>query len=84
MNVAEIKSNIINKITSTEDLLMLEQITEILGISLPNKEIYDLSDEQLIIVNESSEQYLKGNFLTEEEAEKDIQKWLKDEENRLV
>jgi predicted subunit of tRNA(5-methylaminomethyl-2-thiouridylate) methyltransferase len=84
MNVAEIKSNIINKITSTEDLLMLEQITEILGISLPKKEIYVLTDEQLIIVNESSEQFRKGDFLTEEEAENDIQKWLKDEENRLV
>ncbi len=84
MSVAEIKSNIINEISSLDDIVKLEKITKILGIDMPKKDIYVLTDEQLIIVNESSEQFRQGDYLTEEESEKDIQKWLKDEENRLV
>ncbi len=80
MSVAEIKSNIINEISSTEDLLKLEQITEILGIDKFKKEVYVFSEEQLKIVNESITQYEAGNFMTDEEAEKDLQKWFDEQE----
>lgn len=84
MSVADIKSNIINEISSLDDILKLEKITKILGIGMPKNDIYVFSEEQLNILNESREQYRNGNFLTDVEAENDIQKWLKDEENSLV
>lgn len=46
MSVAEIKTNIINEISSLDDILKLEKITKILGIDMPKKDIYVFSDEQ--------------------------------------
>jgi hypothetical protein len=80
MNVAEIKSNIINEISSLDDILKLEKITKILGIGMPKKDIYVFSEEQQNRVNESIAQYESGNFMTDEEAEKDIQKWFDEQE----
>ncbi len=76
MSVAEIKSNIINEISSTEDLLKLEQITEILGIKMSKQEVHIFSESQKIRILNSIKQVELGLVMTEEEAEKDIQKWL--------
>ncbi len=74
------KSNIINKISTIEDLKKLEYLTEYLGIGMTKKEVYVFSEEQLKIVNESIVQYEAGNFMTQEEAEKDLQKWFEEQE----
>lgn len=76
MSVAEIKSNIINEISSTEDLLKLEQITEILGIEMSKQEVHIFSESQKIRILNSIKQVELGFVMTDEEAEKDIQKWL--------
>lgn len=80
MSVAEIKSNIINEITSTEDLFKLEQITEILGIKMPKEDVYIFSEEQQRRINIALKQVENGEFITAEEAEKDIQKWFKEQD----
>ena len=41
--------------------------------------VFILSDKQIIQIKEAKAEYLKGNFLTEEEANKDIEKWLEEE-----
>lgn len=38
--------------------------------------IYELSEEQLKAVEEGHLQYKNGEFLTEEQADKDIEEWL--------
>ncbi len=76
MNVAEIKSNIINEISLIEDLKKLEDITEFLGINMTKKDVYIFSDLQRIKILNSLKQIENGNVLTSEEAEKDIQKRL--------
>lgn len=77
MSVAELKSNIINQISTTEDLIKLEQITEILGIKNPKTEsIYVFNPEQRKQILKSLDQVAAGNVMSEEEAERDIQKWL--------
>lgn len=76
MNVAEIKSNIINEISLIQDLKKLEDITKFLGIGMSKKEVHIFSDEQRLRILNSLKHVENGNVMTNEEAEKDIQKWL--------
>jgi hypothetical protein len=80
MSVAEIKSNIINEISSTEDLLKLEQITEILGIKMSKQEVYIFSPERRIRIEKALQQIENGECISDEEAEKQIQKWFDEQE----
>jgi hypothetical protein len=41
-------------------------------------EVYQLTDNQLVIVNQASEQVRNGQFLTEEQANKEIDEWFRD------
>lgn len=66
-------------ISSIEDVSVLEKIKQFLKNQTAEK-VYILSEDQLAILNESIEQFTNGQFLTEEEAEKDIEKWFKEEE----
>ena len=56
------------------DETTLEKIEKLL-----DEEVFILSDKQIIQIKEAKAEYLKGNFLTEEEANKDIEKWLEEE-----
>ena len=49
------------------DEATLEKIEKLL-----DEEVFILSDKQIIQIKEAKAEYLKGNFLTEEEANKDI------------
>ena len=66
-------------VSSIEDVSVLEKIKQFLKNQTAEK-VYVLSEDQLAILNESIEQFKNGQFLTEEEAEKDIEKWFKEEE----
>jgi predicted transcriptional regulator len=39
-----------------------------------------LSEEQILVLNQSMEQYKNGQFLTDEEAEKELEKWFIEQE----
>ena len=56
------------------DEATLEKIEKLL-----DEEVFILSDKQIIQIKEAKAECLKGNFLTEEEANKDIEKWLEEE-----
>lgn len=56
------------------DEATLEKIEKLL-----DEEVFILSDKQIIQIKEAKAEYLKGNFLTDEEANKDIEKWLEEE-----
>ena len=56
------------------DEATLEKIEKLL-----DEEVFILSDKQIIQIKEAKAEYLKGNLLTEEEANKDIEKWLEEE-----
>ena len=56
------------------DEATLEKIEKLL-----DEEVFILSDKQIVQIKEAKAEYLKGNFLTEEEANKDIEKWLEEE-----
>ena len=76
MSTAELKSELIKNITSNEDLTILNKVKEILRIEISEKEVYVFTPEQRKRIENSIKNYEAGNFMTEEDAEKDIQKWL--------
>ncbi len=80
MNTSDLKIDLIKHISTTENMDLLKELKRLLSLEFSEKDVYSFTPEQLQRVNESLEQYKQGKFLTQEEAEMDIQKWLKEEE----
>ena len=74
MNTSELKLDIIQKITELKEVRVIEEIKKLLDFEL--NDIYELSESQKNRVAEAREEYTNGNFLTEEEADKEIGQWL--------
>ena len=43
-----------------------------------SQDVHQLTTEQLSAVEEAQAQYKKGEFITDEELQKELSKWLKD------
>ncbi len=70
-----LKQKLIQRINSIESNKLLKEIYKILEAT--NEEsFYELSDVQVAIINEAKQEYNNNEILSQEEAEKDIEKWL--------
>jgi cell division protein FtsX len=77
MSTVELRKKLIEKINSTEDEKLLLEATRLMEIQLNEIEIpYQLSNEMLEAIDEAEEQIKKGEFLTHEEAKKEMEEWL--------
>jgi hypothetical protein len=76
MSSAELKKRLIDKIQKTDNENLLEEAFRLLQLESEDIEVYKLSDEQKSAVNEAREQIKRGEFLTDDEANKDIDEWL--------
>ncbi|AFL81418.1 hypothetical protein Aeqsu_1945 [Aequorivita sublithincola DSM 14238] len=65
------------KINTTEDTEILENVMRHLDV-YANEEIYVLNEAQITAIEEAREDYRNGRFLTNEEANAEIEKWLKE------
>ena len=82
MNTTNLKLELIENICSTNDINLLSKIKDFFESENKKQKVYHFTEEQLSSINESIEQYKNGDFLTEEEAEEDIQKWFKEEDEK--
>jgi predicted transcriptional regulator len=73
MTTAELKSQIHKKIDTIEDEEFLSDINEVLD-NLNNTEI-KLEKQEIEQIEEREQQIKKGEFYTEEEADKLTEKW---------
>ncbi len=80
MNSSDLKIDLIKHISATENVDLLKEIKRLLSLEYSEQDVYTFTTDQLQRINESLEQYKQGKFLSQEEAEIDIQKWLKEEE----
>ncbi|CAM3947996.1 hypothetical protein ELBR111191_18985 [Elizabethkingia bruuniana] len=71
MNTAELKIDIINKITRLKEARIVEEIQKILDFEL-DQGIFQLSDAQNKRIIEAAQ----DDYLTDEQANKDIDEWL--------
>jgi hypothetical protein len=77
MSASELKLQIINKITSIEDQLILEEILRLVQSEKELKAIYTLSDDEKKAVNEGLEDAREGKVHSSMVAENMIREWLK-------
>ncbi|MCL1637870.1 hypothetical protein OZ664_18565 [Elizabethkingia sp. HX WHF] len=71
MNTAELKIDIINKITKLKEARIVEEIQKILDFEL-DQGVFQLSDAQNKRIIEAAQ----DDYLTDEQANKDIDEWL--------
>jgi hypothetical protein len=77
MSVSELKLQIINKITSIEDQLILEEILQLVQKGSDLKVLYKLSEEEQKAVDQGLEDVRDGKFYSSIVAENMIREWLK-------
>ena len=78
MSTAELKSELIKNISSTEDLMVLNQIKQIFELDYLEKDVYIFTPEQQKRIDISMKQYRNGEYISDKEAQKDIQAWLEE------
>ena len=76
MTAKELKKRLIRKIDQSENNELLEEMYRLIANEEADISIYELSEEQIKAVEEGQLQYKNGEFLTEDQADKDIDKWL--------
>jgi vacuolar-type H+-ATPase subunit H len=67
---------LIQKISSTQDERILQEINRLLETGL-DEEIYQLTDEQKAGIEEAKEQIKNGQYLSNEDANKEVEEWLR-------
>jgi hypothetical protein len=75
MNTANLKIDLINKITQLKEGYVIEDINRMLDFEL-EKGIFKLTPKQRNRILEAKEEYKIGKVLSEKEANKEIQEWL--------
>ena len=76
MSTIELRKRLIDKIQKTDDENLLEEAYRLLKLETENIEMYKLNDDQRTAVNEARHQIKKGEFLTDEQANQEIDEWL--------
>ena len=76
MSTIELKKRLSDKIQKTENEGLLEEAYRLLELETSDIEIYKLSDNQKLIVEESRQQIKNGQFLADEQANNEIDEWL--------
>jgi len=74
--INDIREKLTGRINQTNRLDLLEEMLQLIENEEDNS-IYELTSEQHDAVSEALNQYEKGQYLTDEEADKEISKWLK-------
>lgn len=77
MSTIELRKRLIDKIQKTDNENLLEEAYRLLELETQDIELYKLTDEQRKAVNEARQQIKDGQFLTDEQANNEIDEWLK-------
>lgn len=75
MTAIALQKYIVSKINDIDDGIILEKIKNLID-SKPEK-VYELSDEQINLFNESLDQYKNGNYIDASEMDKKVLEWQK-------
>ena len=71
-----LKDKLITKIRETDDPAILEEVSRLFELQEPES-IYHVNEEQKKAINEAQEQIKNKQTLTDEQADKDIDEWLR-------
>ncbi|EDM43380.1 hypothetical protein SCB49_01457 [unidentified eubacterium SCB49] len=76
MKTIEIKKKLINQINLSKNKSLLEEFYRFLNLENETHEIYELNLEQTNAIAEAREQIKNGDYLTNEQANQEIDQWL--------
>jgi hypothetical protein len=76
MSTIELKNLLISKINEINDEAFLKAINTILDSK--SEHILMLSDNQKASIQKSREEYIKGNYQTNDAVNEEMEKWLKE------
>ena len=76
MTIIEMKNQVIGKINQLTDDELLMDVYKLLNDSLIDSEIYRLSDNHKVAIDTAINQINNGDFLTNNQANKEIDEWL--------
>ena len=76
MSNVELRKRLIDKIQKTDNENLLEEAYRLLELETEDIEVYKLSDEQRKAINEGRQQIKDGQFLTDDQANNEIDEWL--------
>ena len=71
-----LKDKIISKIRETDDPALLEEVSRLFEIQ-ESESIYPVNEEQKKAIGEAQDQIRNNQTLTDDQADKDIDEWLK-------
>ena len=77
MSSAELKLRIINKVSSINDELILQEIYRLINIESDMDSIYKLSEEEKKAVEMGLKDLKEGRVYTSEQADNMIKEWLR-------
>lgn len=76
MTTIELKKQLIDSIQNTKDKRLLQEAYRLLQPEVIEDEVFVLNHEQKNAIQEAREQYGKGEFLSEKQANEEIDQWL--------
>ena len=77
MTIVELKERLIETINGLDDEITLERISWIIDIDAEAGNVYKMSDEEKVAVEDGRNQIKNGQWLSHEDANKQIDEWLK-------
>jgi uncharacterized membrane protein len=76
MTTLELKKKLIKRINNIDDELLLQEMSRLAGIGEQESDIYYFTEEESRAIEEARESYARGEFLTNDEANKEVDEWL--------
>ncbi len=76
MSTIELRKRLIDKIQKTDDDNLLQEAYRLLELGTEDIEPYRLSEDQKNAIKEARQQIKDGQFLTNDQADKEIDEWL--------
>lgn len=76
MSTQQLKRDIVNRLKEVDDDIILDEIYRILKLGVSTKEVFIFNEEQLTLLDARDKEIDYGNFLTDEDADKDFEEWL--------
>ncbi len=76
MSTIELRRRLIDKIQKTENEDLLAEAYRLLELETEDIEVYKLNDGQRKAISEARQQINNGQFLTDDQSNKEIDEWL--------
>lgn len=76
MSTVELKKLLIDKIQNIENEKLLQEAFRLLELETEDIELYKLNNNQNKAIEEARQQIKNGQFLTDEQANKEVEEWL--------